>query len=175
MGLDFATKAIPWENSFSGGDYMVKHWLRWTAAAMLAGTVLAWPGMTWDGHRAYAESKAAKDNLTLLAQTVCGEARAEPYEGKVAVAAVILNRTEDNRWPPSVAGVVYQTHAFESVPNGEIYKNTTEECYKAARAALAGWDPSNGSVYFFAPAKTSNAFIWSRPQVRTIGQHIFAK
>jgi len=106
---------------------------------------------------------------------VCGEARGEPYEGKVAVAAVILNRTLDNRFPDSVAGVVYQTHAFESVSNGEIYKETTEECFKAARAALAGWDPSNGSLYFFAPAKTSNAFIWSREQVRTIGKHIFAK
>lgn len=150
-------------------------WIKWGAALLATTLVMVWPTVTYDGHRTFAASKAAKDNLTLLAQTVCGEARGESYEGKVAVAAVILNRTLDKRWPDSVAGVVYQTHAFESVANGEIYKNTVEECYKAARAALSGWDPSNGSVYFFAPAKTSNKFIWSRPQVRTIGQHIFAK
>lgn len=149
--------------------------LRWAAALAAWVVVMAWPALTYDGHTTFAASKAAKDNLHLLAQVVCGEARAEPYEGKVAVAAVILNRAVDKRWPDSVAGVVYQTHAFESVANGEIYRGTSEECYKAARAALAGYDPVNGAVYFFAPAKTNNAFVWSRPQVRTIGRHIFAK
>jgi N-acetylmuramoyl-L-alanine amidase len=141
----------------------------------VAGLALVWPSSSFDGGLAYAESKAAKDNLHLLAQLVCGEARGEPYEGKVAVAAVILNRTLDKRFPDSVAGVVYETHAFESVSNGEIYRGTTDECYKAARAALGGWDPVNGAVFFFAPAKTSSAFIWSRPQIRTIGRHIFAR
>jgi N-acetylmuramoyl-L-alanine amidase len=136
--------------------------------------LVGWPRLT-DRNAAYASSKAAKDNLHLLAQLVCGEARAEPYEGKVAVAAVILNRTLDKRFPESVAGVVYQTHAFESVPNGEIYRGTTDECYKAARAALGGWDPSNGSVFFFAPAKTNNKFMWGRPLVRNIGKHRFTK
>lgn len=155
---------------------MKRRWVRWTVAcALVAGTLLVGPGITSDGYRVYANAKAAKDNLHLLAQLVCGEARGEPYEGKVAVAAVILNRTLDKRFPDSVAGVVYQTHAFESVPNGEIYRGTTDECYKAARAALAGQDPSNGSVFFYAPAKTSNKFIWSRPIVRVIGRHNFAK
>ena len=155
---------------------MKRRWIRWTVACTLAiGILVAGPGITNDGYRVYANAKAAKDNLHLLAQLVCGEARGEPYEGKVAVAAVILNRTLDKRFPDSVAGVVYQTHAFESVDNGEIYRGTTDECYKAARAALAGSDPSNGSVFFYAPAKTSNKFIWSRPIVRVIGRHNFAK
>lgn len=154
----------------------MKHrWLKGVAALAALGLVLAWPGGTNDGYTVYAESKAAKDNVTLLSQLVCGEARGEPYEGKVAVAAVILNRTLDKRFPNSVAGVVYQTHAFESVSNGEIYRGTTEECKKAARAALSGWDPTNGSVFFYAPAKTSNAYIWSRPITRKIGRHNFAK
>jgi len=153
----------------------MRFWMKWATALLVALGVLAWPALTYDGHPTYAKSRAAKDNLHLLAQVTCGEARGEPYEGKVAVAAVMLNRTLDDRFPDSVAGVVYQTHAFESVANGEIYRNTTDECYKAARAALAGWDPVNGAVFFFAPAKTNNAFIWSRQQVRTIGRHIFAK
>ncbi|HYF90738.1 MAG TPA: cell wall hydrolase [Symbiobacteriaceae bacterium] len=154
---------------------MRDRWRKGAVALAVLGLAVAWPGATYDGYRAYAETKAAKDNLTLLAQLVCGEARGEPYEGKVAVAAVILNRTLDKRFPNSVAGVVYQTHAFESVSNGEIYRGTTQECYKAARAALSGWDPSNGSVFFYAPAKTSNRYIWSRPIVRKIGRHNFAK
>lgn len=154
---------------------MRKWWMKAAMACLVTvGITLAWPARTVE-ETAFADTKAAKDNLHLLAQLVCGEARGEPYEGKVAVAAVILNRTLDDRFPDSVAGVVYQTHAFESVANGEIYRGTTDECYKAARAALAGWDPTNGAIFFFAPAKTNNAFMWSRPQVRTIGQHIFAK
>ncbi|MDB4895092.1 MAG: group intron-encoding maturase [Firmicutes bacterium] len=151
----------------------------WFKGVALLGAVtamtLAWPGITYDGHLAFAEKRAAKDNLHLLAQLVCGEARGEPYEGQVGVAAVILNRTLDRRWPNSVAGVVYQTHAFESVSNGQIYRGTTPQCYKAARAALSGSDPTMGSTFFFAPAKTNNRFIWSRQQVRTIGRHIFAR
>jgi N-acetylmuramoyl-L-alanine amidase len=152
-----------------------QRWLKWAAALTLFALAAAWPGTTFDGSTVYAESRAAKDNQTLLAQVVCGEARGEPYEGKVAVAAVILNRTLDKRFPDSVAGVVYQTHAFESVSNGQIYRGVTAECTKAAKAALSGWDPTNGSVFFYAPAKTSNAFIWSRPIVRVIGRHNFAK
>ncbi len=153
----------------------MKRWPKWLIAGTVVALILAWPTITFDGHSAYAASKAAKDNEELLSQLVCGEARGEPYEGKVAVAAVILNRTLDNRFPESVAGVVYQDQAFESVDNGEVYRGTTDECRKAARAALDGWDPSNGSVFFFAPEKTTNAFIWSREQVRTIGKHIFAR
>lgn len=153
----------------------MKDYRRWLTALAVAVMVISWPGTTFDGHLAFAASKAEKDNLHLLAQLVCGEARGEPYEGKVAVAAVMLNRTLDDRFPNSVAGVVYQTHAFESVANGEIYKGTTAECTKAAKAALGGDDPSQGSVFFFAPTKTTNKFIWSKVQVRTIGKHIFAK
>lgn len=153
----------------------MRQWYRWIAFWALVGAVAMLPAAGPGERITHAEGKAAKDNLHLLAQVTCGEARAEPYEGKVAVAAVILNRTLDDRFPDSVAGVTYQPHAFEAVTNGQIYQNTTDECFKAARAALGGWDPSNGSVYFFAPAKTANAFIWSRQQVRTIGKHIFAK
>lgn len=118
---------------------------------------------------------AATDDEALLAQLVCGEARAEPYEGMVAVAAVILNRVADDRFPNSVAGVVYETHAFESIENGEIYRGVTEECTRAASEALNGWDPVQGAVFFYAPAKTEHPFMTARPEVRTIGGHIFAR
>ncbi len=152
---------------------------RWRIVGMVA--VVAFLGWVAIGstprltEQAEAHQRAKKDNLRLLAQLVCGEGRGEPYEGKVAVAAVILNRVDDKRFPKSVAGVVYQKQAFESVTNGEIYRSVTKDCTRAARDALNGWDPSYGSVYFFNPAKTRNRFIWSRQQVRRIGDHIFAK
>lgn len=122
-----------------------------------------------------AHETGSKDNLTLLARVTCGEARGEPFEGQVAVAAVILNRVDSKRYPNSVAGVVYQPRAFESVANGEIWRPVSASCWRAARAALNGWDPSYGALFFFAPAKTRNRYIWSRPQVRRIGRHIFAR
>ncbi|MFO7173186.1 MAG: cell wall hydrolase [Bacillota bacterium] len=151
--------------------------VRWRLPAALGLLVVVgilasgWPGRP----EAEGAGRWQADNLNLLAQVVCGEARGEPYEGKVAVAAVILNRVDDRRFPNTVAGVVYQPLAFESVANGEIYRGTTQECFRAARDALNGWDPSYGAVFFFAPDKTKNKYIWSRPQVRQIGKHIFAR
>lgn len=145
---------------------------------LLAGVLVVTGSLVtgWPGTQRRAEAARWKaDNLNLLAQLVCGEARGEPYEGKVAVAAVMLNRVDDKRFPDTLAGVIYQPLAFESVANGEIYRGTTQECFRAARDALNGWDPSYGSVFFFAPDKTRNRYIWSRPQVRTIGKHIFAR
>lgn len=154
---------------------MRRHWRCGGLALVLAFVLWAAVGSFPAPREAAAATRAKKDNLRLLAQLVCGEARGEPYEGKVAVAAVILNRVDDRRFPNSVAGVVYQKQAFESVANGEIYRGTTRDCVRAARDALNGWDPSYGSVFFFNPAKTRNRFIWSRPQVRRIANHIFAR
>jgi N-acetylmuramoyl-L-alanine amidase len=154
---------------------MIMRYVKWISVCILVASITFWPVQIDDQRLLFAATKAEQDNVHLLAQIVCGEARGEPYEGQVAVAAVILNRTADNRFPNSVAGVVYETYAFESVATGEIYKGTTPECLRAAKAALAGWDPSYGAVFFFAPSKTNNAFIWSKTQIRTIGRHIFAK
>lgn len=146
-------------------------WASLAVAAMVAMLLLVQPR-----ERVGAQGDdAAKDDETLLAQLVCGEARAEPYEGKVAVAAVILNRVDDDRFPNSVAGVVYETYAFESVDNGEVYRGVTDECTRAAGEALNGWDPVQGAVFFYAPAKTDHPFMTARPQVRTIGGHVFAR
>lgn len=148
-------------------------WYGWIGMAAAAALVVIY--LVQPGQRAGAEGNhAGKDNESLLAQLVCAEARAEPYEGKVAVAAVILNRVDDDRFPNSVAGVVYETHAFESVDNGEIYRGITAECEQAAMAALNGHDPVQGAVFFYAPAKTEHPFMTARPRVREIGGHVFA-
>lgn len=111
--------------------------------------------------------------LNLLAHAVNGEARGEPFEGQVAVAAVILNRLKDPKYPKTVAGIIYQPGAFSSVSDGQFNLQPDASAIKAAKLAMQGWDPTHGALYFFNPAKTSNRYIWSRPEVGKIGNHIF--
>ncbi len=114
-------------------------------------------------------------NIDLLARVVRAEAEAEPYEGKVAVAAVLLNRVADPRFPKTLEGVIYEPHAFESVSNGRIYNTPpTADDLRAARDAVNGWDPTYGSVFFWNPSKPVTPWIWSRPIVTQIGNHVFA-
>lgn len=110
----------------------------------------------------------------LLAQLIHAEAEAEPYVGKVAVGAVIMNRVVSPLFPNTLAGVMYQPHAFETVSNGRVYNNPNAESLRAARDSISGWDPTGGALYFFNPSKTSNRWIWARTIVLRIGKHVFA-
>jgi len=114
-------------------------------------------------------------DTNLLARAVNAEARGEPYVGQIAVAAVILNRIADPAFPKTIADIVYQPQAFSSVNDGQINLPPSASALRAAQEALNGADPSKGAVFFFNPAKTNNKFIWSRPQIITIGNHIFTK
>ncbi|GAB6153376.1 spore cortex-lytic enzyme [Desulfosporosinus burensis] len=114
-------------------------------------------------------------DTNLLARTVNAEARGEPYIGQVAVAAVILNRIADPAFPKTIADIVYQPRAFSSVDDGQINLPPSASAIRAAQEAINGSDPSGGALFFFAPAKTKNKFIWSRPQIKQIGNHIFTK
>jgi len=114
-------------------------------------------------------------DVTLLAKLINGEARGEPYEGQVAVGAVVLNRTRDPRFPSTIAGVIYQPGAFTAIVDGQISSKLEQSSINAARDALNGWDPSGGAVYYFNPAKTTNEWIWSRPLIKIIGKHRFCR
>ena len=124
----------------------------------------------------YAATSNTSD-IQLMARAINGEARGEPYEGQVAVGAVILNRVKSSQFPNTIAGVIYQSGAFTAVADGQINKPIAENStvYKAARDALNGWDPTGGCIYYFNPDTATNKWIWSRPQVKTIGKHIFCK
>ncbi len=119
-------------------------------------------------------SSSDKD-VYLLARLVHGEARGEPYKGKVAVAAVVLNRVESSLFPNSIAKVIYQSGAFSVVSDGQINLSPDQESLRAARDALNGWDPSGGALFYYNPAKTSNKYIRSRPVILTIANHVFCK
>lgn len=134
----------------------------------------------------YATNTAAKSqspskyttnnqDVLLLARAINGEARGEPYDGQVAVGAVILNRTRDSRFPSTIAGVVYQPGAFTAIVDGQIHAEMKPTSINAARDALNGWDPSGGAVYYFNPATSTNKWIWSRPLIKVIGKHRFCR
>ena len=125
----------------------------------------------------YAKTSSSTSDIQLMARAINGEARGEPYEGQVAVGAVILNRVKDSRFPNTIAGVIYQSGAFTAVADGQINQPIKEDStvYKAARDAMNGWDPTGGCVYYFNPSTATNKWIWSRPLVKTIGKHRFCK
>ncbi len=117
----------------------------------------------------------SNQNLNLLARAVYSEARGEPYTGQVAIAAVVLNRVRDSRFPNTISGVIYQPGAFTAVDDGQFDLAPNETAYKAARDALNGWDPTYGCIYYFNPATATSSWIWSRPLVIKIGKHNFCK
>ena len=120
-------------------------------------------------------SGSSGNDLNLLSKIVYAEARGEPYSGQVGVAAVVLNRVSSSSFPNTVAGVVYQTGAFDAVSDGQINLSPDSTSRKAAQDALNGWDPTYGCIYYFNPATATSKWIWSRPQVVHIGKHIFCK
>ena len=123
------------------------------------------------GQNVYSNDK----DVNLLAHLIHGEARGEPYTGQVAVAAVVLNRINDSRFPNSIASVIYQPGAFTAVADGQINLAPNSMSYKAARDALNGWDPTYNSIYYFNPSTATSKWIWSRPFVIKIGKHRFCK
>ena len=110
----------------------------------------------------------------LLGRLVHGEARGEPYVGKVAVAAVVLNRVKSPSFPNTISGVIYQSGAFDAVSDGQINLTPDEDSLCAARDALNGWDPTGGCLYYYNPATATNGWIWSRIVQLSIGKHNFA-
>lgn len=125
----------------------------------------------------YASNSSTTSDLQLIARAINGEARGEPYEGQVAVGAVILNRVKNPSFPNTIAGVIYQSGAFTAVSDGQINHPIKEgsTVLKAAQDALNGWDPTGGAIYYFNPSTATNKWIWSRPLIKTIGKHRFCK
>lgn len=120
-------------------------------------------------------TKTAQGDVLLLAKLVYAESKGEIYRGKVAVAAVVLNRVDDARFPNTISGVIYQPKQFTCVSNGAINNTPTEECLRAARDALNGVDPSGGAVFFFNAKTTSSSWNATRKVITVIGNHTFTE
>ena len=116
----------------------------------------------------------SSSDVYLLARTIYAEGRGEPYSGQVAIGAVILNRVRSAQFPNTIAGVVYQKHAFTAVTDGQINLTPDDKAMRAAKDAINGWDPSGGALYYYNPAVATSSWIFNRQTVTVIGRHVFA-
>ena len=141
------------------------------ASAVIAGV----SAISFFAPESLAETARSSSDTQLLARAVNGEARGEPYEGQVAVAAVILNLVKHPSFPNTISGVIYQPGAFTAVSDGQINQPIAENStvYKACQDAMNGWDPTYGAIYYFNPDTATNKWIWSRPLIVEIGKHRF--
>lgn len=123
-----------------------------------------------------ADSGYASD-LDLLARLITAEAQGEPYEAKVAVGAVVMNRVQSGSWPATIQDVIYQKingyDQFTPVANGWINKPAEAESIKAAAAALKGADPTGGAEFYYDDS-TTNSWILGKPVSVQIGSMIYA-
>ncbi len=122
----------------------------------------------------------SSSEIELLARLVRAEAEGESYEGQVAVAASVLNRLNDPRYPNSISQIIYQVdqgiyYQYSPVMDGRINLPATATARKAVQDALTGRDPSYGAIGFYNPAKTTNRWVTSQPRTTTIGGHVFFK
>lgn len=117
----------------------------------------------------------SNEEKDLLERLVEAEAKGESYEGKVAVATVVLNRVESSQFPDSITKVINQKNAFSPVQNGEINKPASSEAKQAVEEALTRKDRLLDSIYFYNPEIATDDWIRTRDVVKTIGNHVFAK
>lgn len=122
------------------------------------------------------EQSSVQTRIAMLAHLIHAEAGNQPFLGQVAVGAVVLNRLENPSFPKTLRGVIFEPGAFESVGNGTYYGRPNSENYRAAKAALSGWDPTNGALYFYNPSlMTGSSFIETLPVTARIGEQVFCQ
>ncbi|MCM1190246.1 MAG: cell wall hydrolase [bacterium] len=106
--------------------------------------------------RDISEITFAEGDRTLLANLIYCEAGAEPYEGKLAVGSVVINRVLSAKFPDTLIGVVYQNRQFSPVASGRLQlalaaNKATQSCYQAADEAMSGVTNVGNCVFFRTP------------------------
>lgn len=181
--LAVTTPAMAWTYQIKKGDSLFKISQRYGAeveqlqhANGLESTRILSGDRLWIPDSKPMQNSRGNSNLYLLARLISGEARGESYQGQVAVGAVIMNRLQSADFPNTIAGNIFKRGEFESVSNGQIWGTVTQSALNAARAAIAGKDPTNGALYFYNPAKVHSKtnWIWTRQVTGQIGRHVFA-
>lgn len=160
------------------GSVMVA--LRPLAAAM--GGLVTWDGGTQTAHLAAGdgipeEAPYSDEDLYWLSRIISAESRGEPLAGQIAVGTVVLNRVESGQFPDTIYDVIFDSRwggQFEPVRNGTVYDPPAQMSMIAAQLCLQGAREAEDSLYFLAPALTSNHWIMAnRDYVETIGCHWF--
>lgn len=116
----------------------------------------------------------------LLARLVHAEAEGEPYEGKVAVAVVVLNRVDHPDFPNTVKEVIEEVtpsghYAFSPVLDGRINNEASDEARRAVEEAIAFRGQGQGSIFFYNPKIATNHWQKTRTVTVEIGNHVFSK
>lgn len=148
------------------------------AANLQVGQVLYLPPATTT--QTASTTATNSTNLYWMTRVIAAEAQAQPYSAKLAVGAVIMNRTHSSNYASSVQGVIFQTingHAqFTCVANGWIYQvQPTAEDQQAAQQVLAGNDPVPNAYVFYNAAQTPvNSWVFTQPVIATYGNLTFA-
>lgn len=121
--------------------------------------------------------KINKNDINLMAKLVYCESRGEPFEGKVAVASVVLNRVINPKFPNTISDVIFQKNAFSCVSNGKIIAQPDESCYDAVYEAIRGKDPTNDALFFYNPTIATCSWMkeTSKKDSKKIGNHTFFK
>lgn len=106
--------------------------------------------------RDISEISFADGDRYLLANLIYCEAGNQPYEGQVAVGAVVMNRVMSSVFPDTVVGVIYQNKQFSPVASGRLALalaegRATEACYRAADAAMSGQTTVGNCLFFRTP------------------------
>jgi len=128
-----------------------------------------------------SRGSATSGDTYLLAQLINAEAGGEPFEGQVAVGAVVLNRLFNPDFPKTIKDIIFQydsdldTYQFEPVQNGSINEQPGPSAIRAAYAALSGWDPTGGALFFCNPQAVSSFFDSSLAYLKQIGNQLFYK
>ncbi|MFD0825098.1 cell wall hydrolase [Neobacillus sp. M.A.Huq-85] len=126
------------------------------------------------GEKIIIPKQISQKEKDLLARLVTAEAKGEPYKGKVAVAAVVLNRVKNDQFPDSIHQVIYQKRQFQPVDNGMINKPAVKEAKKAVNEAIAKNGQITDALYFYNPDKTDSKWLRSKKTIKKIGHHRFA-
>ena len=126
------------------------------------------------GEKIIIPKQISQKEKDLLARLVTAEAKGEPYKGKVAVAAVVLNRVKNDKFPDSIHQVIYQKRQFQPVDNGMINKPAVKEAKKAVNEAIAKNGQITDALYFYNPDKTDSKWLRSKKTIKKIGHHRFA-
>lgn len=116
------------------------------------------------------------EDLYWLSRIVHAESSGESYEGKLAVANVVLNRMKSKSFPNTVKAVIFDKKygvQFSPTKNGSIYKTPSQESIKAATAALEGTNNIQNALYFsnFSSHKSKSKKKYSF--YKKIGNHTF--
>ncbi len=125
-------------------------------------------------------TNSKEDQLKLLSCIIYCESGYETYEGKLAVANVILNRVKSSSYPNTIKGVVYQKSQFSPASSGRLetqlkkyssYSTKSQlECIQAAKEALAGSNNVGKRTNFRSSMSVS---IDEKPNAIQIGAHVF--